>query len=351
MTAPAPYRNFGRTGAHISPLGLGCMTFGGKTPQPEADRMVARAVETGVNFFDTSNSYGRGASEEALGRALQAVGGRDRLLVATKVHHKTGDGPNRSGNSRRHLLEQCDASLRRLRTDWIDLYQIHRPLSDTPIDETLGALDDLIRAGKVRYAGTSCFAAWQIVESLMVSRERRLNRFVCEQAPLNLLDRSLERDLLPMAQTWGTAVIVFGPLAGGLLTGKYTRGSPPPAGTRYATPIPNPNFNRRLEPGQPWWDAFEKLRPFAAAKGVSLANFALAWVRQQPGVTCTLVGPRTLEQLDDNLASLSITFTPAELAAVDEVVPPGGQTVPYYEVASPLAGLEGKNFGPHLHRI
>lgn len=314
--------------------------------------MVARALDAGLNFFDTANAYGRGKGEEALGAALKAGAQRDRVILATKVHHKMGEGPNQSGNSRRHIIEQCDASLRRLQTDWIDLYQIHRPLSDTPIDETLQALDDLIRAGKVRYAGTSCFASWQIVESLMVSRALRLNRFVCEQAPLNLLDRSLEREVLPMARTFGTAVIVFGPLAGGLLTGKYARGQPAPEGTRYAQQNhPNANFNKRLNPDQAWWDAIEALRPLAAAKGVSLSRFSLAWVRHQPGVTSTIIGPRTFEQLEDTLASLDVTLTPEELAAVDAIVPPGRLTVPYYEVASPLAGMEGKNFGPNLHRI
>lgn len=346
------YHNLGRTGVHVSPLALGCLNFGSKTDQADADRIVARARDAGINLFDTANAYGRGRSEETLGGALQATGQRDRVIVATKVHHKMADGPNQSGNSRRHIVEQCEASLRRLQTDWIDLYQIHRPLSDTPIDETLRALDDLIRAGKIRYAGTSCFAAWQVVESLAVSRALRLNRFVCEQAPLNLLDRSLERDLLPMAQTFGTAVLAFGPLAGGLLTGKYLRGQPAPDGARYAQKNhPNANFNQRLNADQPWWDAVESLRPLAAARGVPLSQFALAWVWQRPGVTCALIGPRTLEQLEDNLRSLELTLTADELAAVDRIVPPGGLTVPYYEVASPLAGMEGKNFGPHLHRI
>jgi len=346
------YVNFGRTGVHVSPLCVGCMTFGGKTEQPEVGRMVARALDAGINFFDTANAYGRGKSEQALGVALKIGGQRGRAILATKVHHKMADGPNQSGNSRRHLVEQCEASLRRLQTDWIDLYQIHRPLSEVPIDETLHALDDLIRAGKVRYAGTSCFASWQIVESLMVSREQRLNRFVCEQAPLNLLDRSLEREVVPMTQTFGTAVMVFGPLAGGLLTGKYARGQPVPEGTRYAQQNhPNANFNKRLNPDQPWWEAVEALRALAAIKGVSLGHFALAWVRQQPGVTSTIIGPRTFDQLEDNLRSLEVTLTPGELVAVDAIVPPGRQTVPYYEVASPLEGMEGKNFGPHTYRL
>ena len=352
MHAQMTYRNLGRTGVHVSPLCVGCMTFGANTDDAEAQRIVNRALEAGTNFFDTANAYGRGRSEETLGRVLKTAGARDRAVLATKVHHKMADGQNQSGNSRRHLIEQCESSLRRLQTDWIDLYQIHRPLSDTPIDETLHALDDLLRAGKIRYAGTSCFAAWQIVESLAVSRGLRLHRFACEQAPLNLLDRSIERDVLPMAQTFGTAVMAFGPLAGGLLTGKYTRGQPAPAGTRYAQQNhPNANFNQRLNPDQPWWDAVEKLRPLAAARGISLGQFALAWVLQRPGVTCAIVGPRTLEQFEENLRALDVKLTAEELAAIDTIVPPGGSTVPYYEVASPLAGMEGKNFAPHLHRL
>ena len=221
------YRSFGRTGVKVSELCLGCMMFGGKTTPEDSYAIIDRAIEAGINFLDTANVYSRGRSEEVTGEALKRNGKRHEIVLATKVHGTMDDDdPNMQGNSRRHIIQQCEASLRRLQTDYIDLYQIHRPQSDIPIDETLRALDDLIRDGKVRYIGTSTFAAWQVMESLWVSKELGLNRFVCEQQPYNILDRRVERELLPMARTYGIATIPWSPLAGGLLTGKYTRETP-----------------------------------------------------------------------------------------------------------------------------
>ncbi|TVR64512.1 MAG: aldo/keto reductase, partial [Spirochaetaceae bacterium] len=217
------YRQLGRTGVKVSPLCLGCMMFGGKTEPKESYSIIDRAIEAGINFLDTANVYSRGRSEQVTGDALKRNKKRASIVLATKVHGKMADDdPNASGNTRRHIIEQCEASLTRLSTDYIDLYQIHRPQSDVPIDETLRALDDLIRAGKVRYIGTSTYGAWQAVESLWVSEKLGLNRFVCEQPPYNILDRRIERELLPMAMTYGYATIPWSPLAGGLLTGKYT---------------------------------------------------------------------------------------------------------------------------------
>ena len=198
------YRNFGRTGVKVSPLCLGCMMFGGKTDPEESYPIIDRAIDAGINILDVANVYNRGRSEEVTGEALKRNGKRDRIFLATKVHgNMADDDPNAQGNSRRHIIEQCDASLRRLQTDWIDLYQIHRPQSDVPIDETLRALDDLIHAGKVRYIGASTFGAWQFVESLGVAKELGLNRFISEQPPYNILDRRIERELIPMIQTYG----------------------------------------------------------------------------------------------------------------------------------------------------
>jgi aryl-alcohol dehydrogenase-like predicted oxidoreductase len=250
-----------------------------------------------------------------------------------------GEGPNESGNSRRHIIEQCEASLRRLQTDYIDLYQVHRPQPDIPIDETLRALDDLIRAGKVRYIGTSTYAAWQLVESLWTSKEYGLNRFVCEQPPYNLLDRRIERELLPMAETYGFGIIPWSPLAGGLLTGKYTRGEAPPSDTRFGTLATNPIQQRR------WNDALfgvvDQLQPLAANRGIPLSQLALAWVVQRPGVSSAIIGPRTMEQLDDNIGALDILLTEGELRQIDEVIPPGRMVSPFYEA----------EFGPHTFRI
>src|ERR671917_2015401 len=219
------YRSLGRTGTQVSELCLGCMMFGGRTDESPSWDIIDRAIDAGINFLDTANVYSRGRSEEVVGKALKRNGKRAQIVLATKVHGKMADDdPNAQGNNRRHIIAQCDASLRRLQTDYIDLYQIHRPDSQEPMDETLRALDDLIRAGKVRYIGTSTYAAWQVLESLWMSKELGLNRMVCEQPPYHLLDRRIERELVPLAQTYGLALIPWSPLAGGFLTGKYSRG-------------------------------------------------------------------------------------------------------------------------------
>lgn len=327
------YRNLGRTGVKVSPLCLGCMLFGGRTAEAEAIRIIDRALDAGINFIDTANVYNRGRSEEVVGKALKQNGKRDRVVLATKVHGRMADDdPNAWGNSRRHIIQQCEASLRRLQTDYIDLYQIHRPSSDVPIDETLRALDDLIRAGKVRYIGTSTFAAWQVVESLWVSKELGLNRFVTEQPPYHLLDRSIERELIPMARTYGLGIIPWSPLAGGFLTGKYDRDRQPPEGSRYEQhPARDNMFSDQA------FAVLAVVKELAAAKGCTPSQLALAWVVQQPGVTSPIIGPRTLEQLEDNLGALQVTITDEDRARLDKVAPPGHAIVPYYQA----------DFGPH----
>ncbi len=332
------YRNFGRTGVKVSPLCLGCMMFGKKTEPEDSYRIIDRALDAGINFLDTANVYSRGRSEEITGEALKLNGQRDRVFLATKVHGKMADDdPNMQGNSRRHIIEQCDASLKRLQTDRIDLYQIHRPQSNIPIDETLRALDDLIRAGKVRYIGTSTFAAWQVMESLWVAKELGLNRFVCEQSMYNLLDRRIERELLPMARTYGMAIILWGPLAGGILTGKYAKGRTPPKGSRYA----NENKMQKKKFTNAALDAAAAIKSMAEAKGVSSSQYALAWLMAQPGVTSPIIGPRTLEQLEDNLKALEVEITDEDRNGIDAVTTPGGCISPYFEAA---------DAGPHLYR-
>jgi aryl-alcohol dehydrogenase-like predicted oxidoreductase len=333
------YVPFGRTGVKVSPLTLGCMMFGGKTSSADSARIIDRALDAGINIFDTANVYNAGRSEEETGAALKQNGKRDRVFLATKVHGVMDEAdPNMQGTSRRHIIHECEASLRRLQTDYIDLYQLHRPRSDTPIDETLRALDDLIRAGKVRYIGTSTFAAWQVVESLWCSKELGLNRVVCEQPPYNLLDRRIERELLPMCMTYGIATIPWSPIGGGLLTGKYRVGQPAPRDARFADKDMNPVIRARLT--DPSLGVVAKLHPLADTKGIPLSQFALAWVLHQPGVTSPIVGPRTMEQFEDNLKALNVTFTPEELKAIDAIVPPKSHTSPYYEA----------NFGPHPYR-
>lgn len=331
-------RLLGRTGVQVSNLCLGAMTFGMRTSPEDSYRIVDRAIERGVNFIDTANVYSRGRSETVTGEALKRNGKRDRVVLATKFHGAMADDdPNMRGTSRRHLIAACEASLARLQTDTIDLYQLHRPRSDTAIDETLRALDDLIRQGKVRYIGTSTFAAWQFVEALWAAEKHGLNRFVCEQQPYNLLDRRVERELMPMAQTYGVATIPWSPLAGGLLTGKYRRGEEPPAGSRFA----NANAMQRRRYNEGIFDVIDGLRPIAEQRGAPLSQFALAWVMAQPGVTSPIIGPRTMEQLEDNLDAAALALEDADFKAVDAVLPPGRMAAPFYEA----------DFGPHRFRI
>ena len=333
------YRNLGRTGVKVSSLCLGCMTFGSKTDPAESTEIIDRAIDAGINFFDTANVYGDGASEKMVGEALARNGKRDRIVLATKVHGRLADSdPNAGGSSRRHIVEQCEISLKRLQTDWIDLYQMHRPQPDIPIDETLRALDDLIRAGKVRYIGSSTFAAWQVVEALWASKELGLNRFVSEQSPYHLLDRRIERELVPMALTYGLAIIPWSPLASGFLSGKYRRGEGKPEGSRlqarYQPQRTDPLFS------DAGFDVLDGVVHLAAEKGCTPSQLALAWCRQQPGITSPIIGPRTLAQYEDNMGCLNVTVTDEDLALLDNLVSPGSMMAPYYEA----------NFGPHPFR-
>ncbi|MBM4436344.1 MAG: aldo/keto reductase [Actinobacteria bacterium] len=334
------FRNLGRTGVKVSPLCLGCWMFGYRTREAEALPIIDAALAAGLNFLDTANAYGRGASEEIVGRALKRNGQRPRVVLATKVRNRMADDdPNALGTTRRHIIEQCEQSLRRLQTDWIDLYQIHSPASDTPIDETLRALDDLVHAGKVRYLGTSVFAAWQIVESLWAAKELGLNRFVCEQPPYHLLDRRIERELVPMARTYGIALIPWSPLAGGMLTGKYQRGQMPPAESRFER-HPEQAARRQIMSDRAF-DVVDVVRAIASEKGCTPSQLALAWNMAQPGVTSPIVGPRTLDQLHDNLGALSVSVSAEDRARLDAVAPPGRAIAPFYQPW---------DWGPHPHR-
>ncbi|MHB8296569.1 MAG: aldo/keto reductase [Acidimicrobiales bacterium] len=291
------------------------------------------ALDAGVNFIDTANVYSRGRSEEAVGHALAGAGKRDRVVLATKVHGRMDDDdPNASGNSRRHIIAQCDASLRRLETDWIDLYQVHRPSSAVPIDETLRALDDLVRAGKIRYFGFSTFAAWQVVESIWVAKELGTNRVVCEQPPYHLLDRRIERELIPVAQSYGLGVIPWSPLASGFLTGKYRRGEEAPAGSRIGSQSTGKDLHHNGRSfGEAAFGVLDAVSSLAAGKGCTTAQLALAWCRDQPGITSPIIGPRTMDQLEDNLGSLEVSLDDADRARLDTVAPPGRAVVAYYE--------------------
>jgi aryl-alcohol dehydrogenase-like predicted oxidoreductase len=332
---------FGRTGVRVSPITLGCMMFGHQAGLEDSCRMIDRALDAGVNVLDTADMYSRGKSEEFVGEALKRNGRRDRVFLCTKVHHRMDDNdPNAFGNSRRHIISGCEASLRRLKTDVIDLYQIHRPQPEAAIDETLRALDDLVRSGKVRYIGSSTFAAWQVVESLWCSKELGLNRFVSEQPPYNLLDRRIERELVPTALTFGLALIPWSPLASGMLTGKYRLGKPIPEGTRLFGRENSPIPLYRKASTDAALPVVEKLLPLADEKGATLSQFALAWIIRQPGITSAIIGPRTLEQLEDNLGAMKVELGPADFARIDQIVPPGTHVSPYYEA----------DFGPSRSR-
>jgi len=327
------YRNLGRTGVPVSVLCLGCMNFGGATPEPESIAMIHHALDNGINFLDTANVYSRGISETIVGKALQ--GKRDKVVLATKVHGRMSDDVLDYGNSRRHIIEQCEASLKRLQTDHIDLYQIHRPQSDIPIDETLRALDDLIRAGKVRYIGTSSHTAWQLIESLWVAKELGLNRFVSEQPPYHLLDRSIERELVPMVQTYGIGLIPWSPLARGFLTGKYRRGADLPEGSRLSRDMDGNRpsiFRERTEKHltDRAFDVLDVVEAIAIEKECSISQVALAWNYQQPGITSPIIGPRTMEHLQDNLGAAGIKLSDDDRARLDDVAPPEEAIASYY---------------------
>jgi aryl-alcohol dehydrogenase-like predicted oxidoreductase len=346
------FSNLGRTGVKVSQLCLGCMNFGGRTNEADAIEIIHSALAADINFIDTANvyghdpmnfSYGRGRSEEIVGKALKQSAQRLRVVLATKAYFPMSDDPNAQGSSRRHLIEQCEASLKRLHTDYIDLYQLHHPSNDIPIDETLRALDDLIRAGKVRYIGTSSFAAWQIVESLWVSKEYHLNRFICEQPAYNLLDRRVERELIPMAQTYGMAIIPWSPTAGGFLTGKYQRDVPPPEGSRFADFWKGAEKRHYSEAAFAVLDVVETL---SKEKGCTPYQLALAWCAQQPGVTSPIIGPRTKQHLADALQSLTIQLTAEDQKRIDAVAPPGRASVPYYG----YDGMAWVTWGPHRFR-
>jgi aryl-alcohol dehydrogenase-like predicted oxidoreductase len=314
-------RLLGRTGVSVSELCLGAMMFGawGNPDRRESIRIIRRALDAGVNFVDTADVYSGGESEEILAEALE--GRRDNVVLATKVHGRMGDDPNERGNSRRWIIRECDASLRRLRTDWIDLYQIHRWDHHTDHDETLGALTDLVRAGKVRYIGSSTYPASEIVTAQWAAERRGHERFVCEQPPYSLLVRGAEAEVLPVCQRHGMGVIPWSPLAGGWLTGRWRRGREPPASTRaerlpHRYDLSRPDNQRKL-------DATEALAQLAEDAGMSLIHLALAFVLNHPAVTAAIIGPRTMEQLESQLGATEVKLDPALLDRIDEIVPPG----------------------------
>ena len=295
------YRRLGETGLMVSELCLGCMTFGRETDEEDSKGLVGRFLDAGGNFIDTADVYSKGVSEEISGRAIRGV--RDDVVLATKVRFPMGDGPNDVGLSRKHVTQGCEDSLRRLGTDFIDLYQVHCWDAATPLEETLSALTDLVRAGKVRYVGVSNFTAWQIMKSVCVSEANGFERFVCLQPQYSLVERNVEYEILPVCEEGGLGVIPWSPLGGGFLSGKYRRGEEPPEGSRISEAVESMEeyWDRRATERN--WRVLDVVGEIAEATGKSYSQIALNWLLRQPTVTAPILGVRTMKQLEDNLGA------------------------------------------------
>ncbi|HEY1828677.1 MAG TPA: aldo/keto reductase [Acidimicrobiales bacterium] len=315
------YRTLGRTGIQVSPLCLGAMMFGawGTQDHDESVRIIHAGLDAGINFVDTADVYSAGESEEIVGKAL-AQTKRDKIILATKVHGAMANDPNAQGNSRRWILAECENSLRRLGTDYIDLYQIHRPSPETDIDETLGALTDLVRSGKIRYFGSSTFPAYEIVEAQWVAERRVRERFVTEQPPYSILVRSVEKDVLPVCQKYGMGVLSWSPLGGGWLSGAFGAGKENTSRRSAMLPerydMTQPGNQRKLE-------AVTALTALADEAGMSIIELALGFVLEHPAVTSPIIGPRTMEHLESQLPALDLRLSRDVLDRIDEIVPPG----------------------------
>ncbi|MBF8270773.1 MAG: aldo/keto reductase [Gammaproteobacteria bacterium] len=334
------YVNLGRTGVKVSKLCLGTMMFGRSTSEQDSIPIIEYALDQGINFIDTANIYANGLSETIVGKVLSKNNRRERTILATKVFfHMDKNDPNAGGISRRHIISACEQSLKRLQTDWIDLYQMHRPQADIPIDESLRALDDLIRAGKVRYLGSSMFPGWRLVECLWAAKELGLNRIVCEQSTFHLLDRTAEREVLPAARSYGLAVISWGPLCGGLLSGKYRRDDVSAAGRWQGG---KDNLGRVATARA--FDVIEVLLDIAARKACTASQLAIAWNAAQPGITAPIIGPRLLAQLQDNLGALAVKLDESDFRELDAVAPPMSASLRYYDVAN------GLDLRPNVYR-
>jgi aryl-alcohol dehydrogenase-like predicted oxidoreductase len=320
-------RSLGHTGVSVSQFCLGAMMFGawGNTDHDESIRIIHRALEAGINFIDTADVYGAGESEQIVGKAL-AGGRRDDVVLATKFHNPMGEDPNRRGNSRRWIMRAVEDSLRRLNTDWIDLYQVHRPEPATDIEETLSALTDLVHQGKVRYIGSSTFPASQIVEAQWTAREQLLQRFVTEQPPYSILVRGVEADVLPTCARHSMAVMSYSPLAGGWLSGRWRKDAGQQSSSRAGRlperfDLANPYNQRKL-------DAVEELAELAAEAGLTLIQLAIGFAQSHPAITSALIGPRTMEHLESQLAAADVVLSDDVLDRIDEIVPPGTNVNP-----------------------
>ena len=322
------FRSLGRSGLMVSPLAVGTFNFSSPTSEADSIAIVERAFDAGVNFFDTSNNYNEGRSELFLGRAIKRVPARHKLVIASKVHFPIDAqaGPNEQSNSRINIIRACEESLKRLGTDYIDLYQLHRPSFHVPTEETLGAMTDLVRQGKVRYIGCSTHPAWKVVEGILVSEARGLARYISEQPPYNLLDRRIENELVPACHAHGIGLIPYAPLAQGVLSGRYSDARNFPADSRAAL-RGGVYIGRVNEPGI---EIGRKLTALAKQAGITPAQLAVLWVKDQPAVAAPIFGPRTMAQLDEILPIMGMTLSADLAAACDELVPPGSAVTNYH---------------------
>jgi aryl-alcohol dehydrogenase-like predicted oxidoreductase len=314
------YRPLGRTGVHVSPLCLGAMMFGpwGNDDRTDSIRIIHRAIDAGINFVDTADVYSGGVSEEIVGEALE--GRRDDVFLATKFFMPMSDDPNQRGGSRRWIMREVENSLRRLNTDYIDLYQVHRPSPDTDVEETLGALTDLVRQGKIRYIGSSSYSGSQIVEAQWASRKRILERFVTEQPPYSILVRGIEEDVLPTIQRHGMGSLTYSPLAGGWLSGRWRKDA---ASAPTSSARPSARFDMSNPANQRKLDIVEELALLAEQAGLTLIELAIAFVLNHPAVTAAIVGPRTMEQLESYLPATEVVLSADVLDRIDQLVAPG----------------------------
>lgn len=323
------YRSLGRSGLKVSTIALGTDNFANPTPEHDVHRIIDSAIDAGINLLDTSDVYASGECERIIGRALSKNGRRNDVVLATKVHYPTGSGPNESGNSRLHIMRACEASLQRLGVDHIDLYQLHRPSPDIPIDETLRALSDLVRQGKVRYLGCSTHPAWKVMEALLTSELRGLERFIAEQPPYNLLDRRIENELVPLSLEHGLGLLPWSPMAMGILAGRYNRANNTADDSRamrrggiYAERV----SARAIDIG-------EQFVALAENHGISPAQLAILWVKDQPGITAPLIGPRTLQQLEHLLPVAGMSLSDELRNACDRLNPPGTAAANFHNSA------------------
>ena len=308
------YRRLGTSGLRISEIGLGGNNFGGRADEETSINVINNAMDMGINFIDTADMYAQGRSEELVAQAVK--GKRYRVIIATKFGHPRSVGPDEQGGSRRHLLQAVDASLKRLNSDYIDLYYLHFPDPETPIEETLRALDDLVHNGKVRYIGCSNFAAWQLCEAIWTSRFHNLESFITVQSRYNLIDRAIEQELVPFCQAYGISVIPWGPLANGFLTGKYRRGQPLPPGTRLASP--SPFYSDTLTDTN--FDKLAKLEAFSNERGHSVGELAIAWLLSHPWLGSVIAGAMKKEQLAANIAAADWKLNTADLVELGKIL-------------------------------